>query len=184
MRHPRSSIAVALISLGFLASGVSTSGTQSDSLVTRGEYLVDVIGCGECHTPRKAGSLEPDDERFLSGHSEGQELAAPQDNSGDWNISSASFTAWSGPWGVSYAVNLTPDENTGMGSWAEGTFVDAMKTGMHMGVARTILPPMPWASYRRLSDSDLRAIYAYLRSIPPIRNRVPEPVLVEGWEAQ
>ena len=91
-------------------------------------------------------------------------------------IFSADLTAWSGPWGISYAINLTPDENTGIGSWSEDTFVKALKTGRHMGVSRPILPPMPWTAFRNLTDDDLRSIFAYLRTIPPVDNRVPEPV--------
>jgi hypothetical protein len=78
---------------------------------------------------------------------------------------------------VSYAFNLTPDENTGIGSWSEETFVAAIRSGRHMGVSRPILPPMPWNVYRNLSDEDLKAIYTYLRSLPPIHNGVPEPII-------
>jgi hypothetical protein len=81
-----------------------------------------------------------------------------------------------GDWGISFATNLTPDENTGIGSWSEATFVKSLKTGRHMGVARPVLPPMPWPAYRNLTDDDLRSIYAYLRTIPAVHNRVPEPV--------
>jgi hypothetical protein len=85
-------------------------------------------------------------------------------------------TAWAGPWGVSYSANLTPDENTGIGSWSEQTFVGALRTGRHMGVSRPILPPMPWGAFRNFSDEDLRSIYAYLKTVPPVKNRVPEPL--------
>jgi cytochrome c len=86
-------------------------------------------------------------------------------------------------WGVSYAFNLTPDENTGIGSWSEETFVKAIQTGRHMAVARPILPPMPWQVYRNFTDEDRKAIYAYLRSLPPIKNRVPEPILAPEPQA-
>ena len=75
-------------------------------------------------------------------------------------------------------MNLTPDENTGIGSWSEETFVKALRTGRHMGVARPILPPMPWENFRNMTGEDLSSVYAYLRSIPPIHNRVPEPHIV------
>ena len=116
--------------------------------------------------------------RFLAGHAENAELPPPpQLPVGPWMaMANADFTAWSGPWGVSYAINLTPDENTGIGSWSEDTFVKAVKTGRHMGVSRPILPPMPWTAFRNLTDEDLRSIFAYLRTIPPVHNRVPEPV--------
>ena len=78
---------------------------------------------------------------------------------------------------MSYAVNLTPDENTGLGIWTEEMFVKAMKTGRHMGASRPILPPMPVESLKSYTEGDLKAIFAYLGSIPPVKNRVPEPVI-------
>ncbi len=148
--------------------------------VARGEYLVKTIGCGDCHSPKKMGASGPEEDhsRFLSGHPENSAFPPPPRlPEGPW-IASVSWdlTAWSGPWGISYAMNLTPDENTGIGSWSEETFVQALRTGRHMGVSRPILPPMPWQNFRNLADDDLKSIYAYLRSIPPVHNRVPEPV--------
>jgi mono/diheme cytochrome c family protein len=154
---------------------VSASNTDR---VSRGQYLVEGIGCGDCHTPKKMGPNGPelDPSRLLSGHPEGTVLPPAPAAQGPW-IASASWdlTAWSGPWGVSYAMNLTPDENTGIGSWSEETFVQALRTGRHMGVSRPILPPMPWENFKNLGDEDLRSMYAYLRSINPVHNRVPEP---------
>jgi hypothetical protein len=146
--------------------------------VARGRYLVTSIGCGDCHTPKTMGSHGPvqDETRLLSGHPESSNLPpAPPLPAGPW-IATATWdlTAWSGPWGTSYAINLTPDENTGIGSWSEETFVKAIKTGRHMGVSRPILPPMPWENFRNLTEDDLGAMYAYLRTIPPIHNRIPE----------
>ena len=88
----------------------------------------------------------------------------------------ATNTAFAGPWGISYTANLTPDQNTGLGIWTEEMFLKAIRTGRHMGVSREILPPMPFAMYRNFTDEDLAAIFAYLRSIPPVKNRVPEPL--------
>jgi mono/diheme cytochrome c family protein len=148
--------------------------------VERGRYLVASIGCADCHSAKVRGpeGPEPDMTRFLAGHPETAALSRPPDlpPGGPWMaVASADLTAWAGPWGISYATNLTPDENTGIGICTEDTFVNAMKTGRHMGVARPILPPMPWMAFRHLTDQDLRAIYAYLRTIPPVHNRVPEP---------
>jgi hypothetical protein len=81
-----------------------------------------------------------------------------------------------GPWGVSFTANLTPDRNTGLGIWTEDMFVKAIRTGRHMGVSRPILPPMPWTAFRNYNDEDLRAIFAFLRTIPPVTNHVPEPI--------
>lgn len=147
--------------------------------VARGHYLVKVIGCSDCHTPKLMTDegMVIDETRLLSGHPDGGELPPPPEGSGPWIATAAwDLTAWSGPWGISYTANLTPDENTGLGIWTEDMFVRALRTGRHMGQSRPILPPMPWQFYRDLTDEDLKAIYAYLRTIPPIHNRVPEPV--------
>jgi mono/diheme cytochrome c family protein len=148
--------------------------------VARGKYLVTASGCNDCHTPwkpGKSGAPEPDMTRMLSGHPEQLTMpAAPALPQGPWMITAAgSMTAWSGPWGVSFTANLTPDAETGLGKWTEKEFTDAMRSGRHMGRGRPILPPMPWQNVATLSDADLRAMFAYLRSIPAIKNRVPEP---------
>jgi hypothetical protein len=88
----------------------------------------------------------------------------------------ASGTAFSGPWGVSFAANLTPDQNTGLGIWTEDMFMKTLRTGRHMGASREILPPMPWFNYGEMTDADLKAVYAYLRTIPPVHNRVAVPL--------
>ena len=147
--------------------------------IERGRYLVAATGCGDCHTPKMMTPQGPreDDGRLLAGFPQGTRLPPAPAGSGPW-IASASWdqTAWAGPWGVSYATNLTPDRNTGLGMWTEDMFVKAMRTGRHMGVSRPILPPMPWTALKNMSDEDLKAIYAYLRTIPSVSNRVPEPL--------
>jgi hypothetical protein len=147
--------------------------------VVRGEYLVKIMVCNDCHTPWKMGQNgpEPDMSRFLSGHPEqlGTLPPAPK-GSGPWVASiAATNTAFAGPWGVSYTANLTPDQNTGLGIWTEEMFIKAIRTGRHMGVSRPILPPMPWTEFRKATDEDLKSVYAYLRTIKPIANHVPEP---------
>lgn len=155
----------------------------SEAVIERGKLLVAVGGCHDCHTPKKVGpkGLEPDMTRMLSGHPEEAKVTAPfrPADGSPWIIGvNDHLTAWSGPWGISFAVNLTPDPLTGLrsGVWSEEVFIKAMRTGKHMGTARDILPPMPWFNYAQLSDEDLRAIWAYLGTIPPIRNRVPDPI--------
>jgi mono/diheme cytochrome c family protein len=148
--------------------------------VTRGRYLVTITGCNDCHTPLKMGANgpEPDMSRMLSGHPEGLEVTPPPDlGRGPWMWSGvATNTAFAGPWGISYSANLTPDEATGLGIWTEEMFVKALRTGKHFGQSRPILPPMPWPWYGRMTDDDLAALYAYLRTVPPIVNHVPDPV--------
>ena len=163
--------------------GPTAHGDGSPDRVARGEYLVATIGCDDCHTPKTMGPEGPTEDltRRLSGHPEGVVLTPPPKLEGSWvGAVSTDLTGWVGPWGISYTFNLTPDENTGIGSWSEDTFVQTIKTGRHMGVSRPILPPMPWKFYRNLTDEDLRSIYAYLRTIPPVHNRVPLPVPPEA----
>jgi len=80
---------------------------------------------------------------------------------------------------MSFTANLTPDQNTGLGIWTEEMFVTAIREGKHMGTSRPILPPMPWPAFRNLNDEDLKALFAYLKTVPPIRNQVPDPLTPE-----
>ena len=146
----------------------------------RGRYLVTIMGCNDCHTPWKntAKGPEPDMTRMLSGHPEAVRVAAPAElGQGPWAwAATATNTAFSGPWGVSFAANLTPDGQTGLGKWTADTFIAALRRGRHEGQGRPILPPMPFPMIRQATDEDLRAIFAYLQSIPAIANRVPQPI--------
>ena len=148
--------------------------------IERGKYLVSYGGCNDCHTPMRMTEKgpSPDLARLLSGHPETVKLPPPpKRHKTPWFAATAGMTAWAGPWGISYASNLTPDQNTGLGIWTEDMFVKAMRTGKHMSAGRDILPPMPWQNLATLNDYDLKAVFAYLRSIPAIKNRVPEPAL-------
>jgi mono/diheme cytochrome c family protein len=151
--------------------------------VVRGRYLVTAKGCGDCHTPMRMGANgpEPDTSRLLSGHPAALAVAEAPKLPQPWTwASTATNTAFAGPWGISYAINLTSDEETGIGAWSEQVFVNAMKTGRHMGVGRPILPPMPWSGYSKMTDDDLKAIFAYLKSVPAKSNRAPEAVVAEA----
>jgi hypothetical protein len=159
----------------------SSGQTLTRGATDRGAYLVKITGCNDCHTTKKMGPNGPeaDMSKMLAGYPEDLKLSAPPrlPRDGMWTIvTSPTQTAWSGPWGVSFAANLTPDQNTGMGIWTQEMFVNAMRKGRHMGVSRPILPPMPWQDLAVLSDADLIAVYTYLRTIPPIVNHVPDPI--------
>jgi hypothetical protein len=149
--------------------------------VARGEYLVTIAGCHDCHTPLVMGpeGPQPDMTRMLSGHPQevvvGPAPAIPAD-AGIW-LWAPHNTVFASQLGTAYAINLTPDENTGIGVWTEEIFIQTLRSGRHWGVARPILPPMPWVHYATMPDEDLQAIWAYLRSLPPISNRVPEAVV-------
>ncbi len=151
--------------------------------VKRGEYLVKSMGCWDCHTPQKMGAdgPEPDMSMWLAGHPAQIEVPPPPGAKGPWIAAiSGSFTAWAGPWGVSYTRNLTPDAETGLGGWTEQQFIDTFRNGRRQGRGREILPPMPIPELSNLTDEDLKAIFAYLMAIPPVKNRVPEPVIPAG----
>jgi mono/diheme cytochrome c family protein len=157
----------------------SSKSAEASGPVAQGKRLVDTHDCHACHTPMKMGpnGPEPDMSLALSGHPQTLVMPPPPKLEGPWGwVAASTNTAFAGPWGTSYAINLTPDPETGLGKWQESEFVQAIKTGKHLGVGRPIMPPMPWPAYRNLTDSQLRAIYAYLRSIPPIKNKAPDYV--------
>lgn len=173
---------LSLAALATAAVAVASPPKQADDTrsarVKRGEYLVLTSGCHDCHTPLKPGpnGPEPDLSRMLSGHPEDLKMPPPPRPVGPWIVAGAgTLSAWAGPWGVSYAANLTPDPETGLGRWTEATFIQALRTGRHLGRGRPILPPMPWMYVGKMVDEDLRALFAYLQTVPPIRNRVPDP---------
>jgi len=155
--------------------------TAEAAPVERGRYLVNIGGCSDCHTPKlfTADGPASDNSRLLSGHPAAAKLPPLPPGvigSDQWGaIANNDFTAWAGPWGVSFAANLTPDA-TGLGSWTPENFIQAMRTGKHMGVGRPILPPMPWMDLALMTDEDLRAVFAYLKSLPPVSNAIPAPV--------
>jgi mono/diheme cytochrome c family protein len=150
------------------------------SQVERGKYLVTLMVCNDCHTPftMTPRGPEPDMSRMLSGHPQDAPVTRPAalgEAPWEW-AGSGDMTAFSGSWGVSFTANLTPDPETGLGKWAPETFIAAIRNGRHEGQGRPLLPPMPWPWYRNATDDDLRAIFAYLQSIPPVKNRVPQPI--------
>lgn len=146
-----------------------------------GEHLVLIAGCHDCHTPKKMTPQGPeiDFSLALSGHP--AQLPAPDVNrkemEGKGYAVTQTLTAWTGPWGVSFAANLTPDK-TGLGNWEESNFMTALRKGKHKGIEteRSLLPPMPWDMYKNMTDGEIKAVFAYLKSIKPIKNIVPEPL--------
>jgi len=154
-----------------------------ESQVKWGEHLVTICGCNDCHTPKKMGpeGPEPDMSLMLSGHPS-QTPPPPMDQKEAAEkglVVTQTLTGWTGAWGTTYAVNLTPD-STGLGAWKEGQFMKAIREGKWMGLdgTRPIMPPMPWNMYRNMTDDELKAIFSYLRSIPPVHNIVPQAKLV------
>ncbi|HKO80836.1 MAG TPA: hypothetical protein VJU78_10585 [Chitinophagaceae bacterium] len=149
-----------------------------ESQVKWGEHLVLTGGCGDCHTPKKMTDQGPVDDSslLLSGHP--AQLPIPPVDRVDLQtkgvFATQTLTSWVGPWGVSFSANITSD-STGIGTWNEEQFIYALRNGIYKGLAgsRPLLPPMPWHSIRNFSDDELKAIFAYLKNIKPIKNTVP-----------
>ena len=161
------------------AAATTVAAAPAQTPAERGKVLVQVGGCNDCHTTKKDNA--PDMSTMLSGHPSGIKITAPPKVAAGspWIIqTTGTLTAWSGPWGITFAANLTPDPDTGLKSsaWSEDAFLKAMKTGKHIGTGRDILPPMPWQMYSKLSDDDLKAIWAFLQTIPAVKNEVPDPI--------
>jgi mono/diheme cytochrome c family protein len=167
------------LSLGYVAA----ASPDKDAPINRGKYLTVIGACNDCHTPKifSEKGMEVDWNKELSGHpADSKDPDYPKDliGPGKWTAMTADLTAWYGPWGVSYARNLTPDVETGLGSWTEDMFIKAIRTGKHMGApaGRDILPPMPWQMYAQMTDEDLKAVWAYLRTLKAVKNAIPEPL--------
>ncbi|WP_205702859.1 c-type cytochrome [Botryobacter ruber] len=154
--------------------------TDPEKLAKLGEHLALIAGCHDCHTPKKMteNGPEPDFSRALSGHP--AQMPPPPIDQKEVEKKglavSQTLTAWVGPWGISYAANLTPHK-TGIGEWTEENFFRAMREGRYKGLesGRMLLPPMPWPMYRHMTEEELKALFAYLKSIKPIDNVVPPP---------
>ncbi|HAN65362.1 MAG TPA: diheme cytochrome c-553 [Chitinophagaceae bacterium] len=149
-------------------------------LIAKGRYLVGITGCHDCHSPKIMTAQGPalDTSRLLSGHPSDMPIA-PYDTTTtkNWVLFNMNQSAIKGPWGMSFSANLTPDD-TGIGNWSEEHFSNALRKGYFKGLpgGRLLLPPMPWQMYAQMHDEDVRAIFAYLKSIKPVRNIVPAPI--------
>lgn len=158
---------------------VGTDTTAAGATAEHGKYIVTTGGCNDCHTPWTMGPQgpAPDMTRMLSGHPAGMVITEPAKLTPPWMWGGdVSMTAFSGPWGVSFGANLTPDSATGLGAWSQADFTAALRTGKHKGTGRPIMPPMPWPSMTNMTDLDLASMYLYLRTIPPISNKVQDPI--------
>ena len=185
MLHQRDWILILGV-MGAFTLSCSKQEPVQQSAVERGKYLVVRGGCHDWHTPKVPGPNGApvlDTTKLLSGHP--ADLPAPSWSPSDLKqkgvaaATNTSLTAWAGPWGVSFATNLTPDKESGIAEWSEEMFIQVARTGKHQGQAngRDILPPMPWFNMKDLSEADLKAMWAYLWSIPPVKNNVPLPLL-------
>lgn len=154
--------------------------SESDKIL-RGQYLVNGIGCDDCHSPKRMGPHGPEiiPELRLSGYPADRPVGQVNIDAvkNGWALFGPDLTNAVGPWGMSFAANLTPDE-TGIKNWTEHNFLTAIKHGKLKGLenSRSLLPPMPWEMYKNLTDEDLKSIFAYLKSLPAVPNLVPAPI--------
>lgn len=160
------------------ATPTSTDFNGFESQIKWGEHLVIIGGCHDCHTPKKMTAMGPvlDSALWLSGHPAGMppvDVNRKEIESKGLAVA-ADLTEWVGPWGVSYTANLTPDP-TGIGTWSEEQFIYCLRHGKYKGLegSRDLLPPMPWPFVGQMTDNELKAVFAYLKSIKPINNLVP-----------
>lgn len=179
-------VALLLLQQNTVVAQKKAGDAKKKAMIGHGKYLVTFGGCDDCHSPKVFGPMGPmpDTTRLLSGHPADsklpevpQGLIAPD----KWGfLSTNDLTAFVGPWGTSFARNLTPDVETGLGSWNEAMFIKTLRTGKHMGEGRNLVPPMPWQGIGQLNDKDLKDIFAYLSSLKPIENAVPDPIAPTG----
>ncbi len=141
--------ALILIGIATSTTVIAQTGPASEKL-RRGEYLATIMDCSGCHTPGVFLG-KPDMQRRLAGSEVGFQIPGL---------------------GVFFPPNLTPDKETGLGSWSEADIVKAVRQGVRPD-GRTLAPVMPYHNYSRLTDADASALAAYLKSLKPIANRVP-----------
>ena len=151
------------------APAAKPAASADAAMIARGKYLMTIGACNDCHSPKLDPQQHPDPKRPFSGRP--QTTQAPSQTSSEIHAS-LDLTAWAGPWGVSYGANLTPDPETGLKKrYTEASFIKTLRTGKKPE-GEDLQPPMPWELYKVFSDDDIKAIWAYLQSIPAIKNNV------------
>ncbi len=162
-------------------NGTADKPVTVENAVEHGEYLVNILGCHDCHSPKRMGENGPEiiPELMLSGYPADRPIVDFDSEliKEGFAMFYPDLTAAAGPWGISFAGNLTPDE-TGIGNWTQEQFKKALTEGRFKGLdnGRMMLPPMPWINYAEMKDEDVYAIFVYLNSIEPVENIVPAPV--------
>ena len=155
--------------------------------VERGKRLVELGGCSQCHTPKIRTTLgyKPDKDLFLSGYPSDEPLpdlpyaeiiAGEAEN----KFYTTDATIWVGRWGVSFAPNLTPDPETGIGNLTEEGFIEIFRGNKHFAEGAEVVSPMPVNVYSQLNFFELRSIFIYLQTIEPISNEVPARIPPES----
>ena len=169
MRNAIFVVGAVIITVATWSLGAGASPSATTTRVERGHYLVTIAACHDCHTPKIDAQGTPDSKRLLSGR---PMTTFPPVQGPNEIRASLDLTAWAGPWGNSYAANLTPDKDTGIGGrYNEASFIKTIRTGVKPE-GEQLSPPMPWPVYRNMTDEDLKSVYAYLTTLPPVKNIV------------
>ena len=187
------SIMLVVVSFSFILTSCNNDTTQSkvtqdeiielnaEDEIAHGKYLVGIMGCNDCHSPKRMGEKGPEiiPELLLSGYPADRPIVDFDSKliKEGFGMFYPDLTAAAGPWGISFAGNLTPDE-TGIGNWTEEQFKTALTKGKSKGMenGRMLLPPMPWYNYSEMKDEDIAAVFKYLKSVKPVSNITPPPV--------
>lgn len=157
------------------------SAQQATNAIEQGRHLVAIMGCNDCHSPKRMGPNGPEviPELLLSGYPADRPIVKMDSKliKEGFGMFYPDLTAGAGPWGMSFAGNLTPD-GSGIGNWTEAQFKKALTEGKYKGLdgGRALLPPMPWPNYKELTNEEVHAIFSYLKSIKPVNNVVPSPI--------
>jgi mono/diheme cytochrome c family protein len=169
-------LAILFVSAVALPAGASPH--PQDDPVAHGKYIATIAGCTSCHTPLKAEYNQPPQNLTLE---QIQNIAFDERAAHDTDkLLSGGRLFDLGPAGTVFTLNITPDKETGIGTWTDDQIRIAVKTGIdHNG--KVLFPVMPYHVYNGMADTDLNAVIAYLHSVGPVSNKVPEKtVSTEG----
>lgn len=151
-----------------------------------GMALAEEWRCSYCHTPEVAGpggKLMPDPDRLFMGHPADEPVPEIPDmvmTSPEYMefLDNLDTTVWATDNRIVFTANLTPDDETGIGTWTEEDFISTIRSGRHQGVGKRLKYPMPWQELAALDDEELAALFAYLRTVKPVNNKVPESIVL------
>ena len=178
-------LAISIVTLA-CKSQTATEVAYSPERMEIGQAVVEGWNCSFCHTPQiegPDGKFIPDPERLMSGHPADEEIPSVPDmiiTSPEWMefLDNLDSTVWATDNVLVFSANLTPDDETGIGTWTEVEFIETIREGRHRGIERRIKYPMPWRELSELSDEELLSVYEYLMSLEPVNNKVPESIVL------
>ncbi len=191
MRNSYSMVAIiSLVVFSLITVGCSNKPAQeiaySQERMEIGQAIVEGWNCSFCHSPQikgPDGKAMPDPKRYMSGHPADEPIPTVPDmvlTSPEWMefLDNLDSTVWATDNLVVFSANLTPDDETGIGTWTEAEFVETIRQGRHRGIERRLKYPMPWRELGELSDEELLSVYEYLMTLEPVKNKVPPSIVL------